>query len=183
MTTEDNYTLTVGQLARRSGVSVSALHFYERRNLIASRRTAANQRRYPPDALRRVGLIRMAQRVGIPLGRVSAVLALLPDRRTPTRQDWARMTECWQSDLDERLQQLQRLRDDFVRCRGCGCMSVDRCPILATGTVPDAGSRHVRAALAAFPQGDRPPAELVEQGLHGGGAALGVDRFAVRPEP
>ncbi|MFC8850067.1 MULTISPECIES: redox-sensitive transcriptional activator SoxR [unclassified Micromonospora] len=126
----DQYELTVGQLASRSGVSVSALHFYERQGLISSRRTTGNQRRYPREALRRVALIRIAQRVGVPLSGVAEVLALLPGGRTPTRQDWARMTSCWQSDLDDRLRKLQQLRDDFADCVGCGCMSLDRCPMI-----------------------------------------------------
>lgn len=133
---QEQEQLTVGQLAARSGVAVSALHFYERQKLITSWRTTGNQRRYPRDALRRVGLIRMAQRVGIPLARVSAVLALLPDGRTPTPQDWARMTACWQADLDERLRELQRLRDDFARCADCGCMSVDNCPVIVAPDRP-----------------------------------------------
>lgn len=125
----DGGELTVGQLAGRSGVAVSALHFYERQGLISCRRTAGNQRRYPRDTLRRVALIRMAQRVGIPLANVRAVLALLPDGRTPTREDWQRMSQCWQADLDERMRQLQQLREDFADCIGCGCMSIDRCPL------------------------------------------------------
>jgi MerR family redox-sensitive transcriptional activator SoxR len=126
----DPAELTAGQLAARSGVSVSALHFYERQNLIKSRRTTGNQRRYPRDALRRLALIRIAQRVGVPLANVAAILALLPDGRTPTRQDWQRLSQCWQSDLDARLRELQQLRDDFADCIGCGCMSLDRCPLI-----------------------------------------------------
>lgn len=121
--------LTVGELAARSGVAVSALHFYERQNLISSRRTTGNQRRYRRDMLRRVAFIRIAQRVGIPLAQVAAVLALLPDGRTPTRSDWDRVAQCWQADLDERIRRLQQLRDDFSDCVGCGCMSIDRCPL------------------------------------------------------
>ncbi len=119
--------LTVGQLSDRSGVAVSALHFYERQNLILSRRTSGNQRRYKRDTLRRVALIRIAQRVGIPLAEVAAILALLPDNRTPTRQDWEHISECWQAELDRRILQLEQLRDDFKDCVGCGCLSLDRC--------------------------------------------------------
>ena len=119
--------LTVGQLSDRSGVAVSALHFYERQNLIVSRRTSGNQRRYKRDTLRRVALIRIAQRVGIPLAEVAAILALLPGNRTPTRQDWERISECWQAELDRRILQLEQLRDDFKDCVGCGCLSLDRC--------------------------------------------------------
>lgn len=122
--------LTVGQLAARSGVAVSALHFFERQGLITSTRTAGNQRRYRRDALRRVAFIRIAQRVGIPLKEVAAVLAVLPDSRTPTREDWARVSECWQAQLDRRMRHLQQLRDDFTGCVGCGCMSIDRCPLI-----------------------------------------------------
>jgi MerR family redox-sensitive transcriptional activator SoxR len=123
----DRAELTVGQLAARSGVAVSALHFYERRGLISSRRTSGNQRRYKREALRRVALIRIAQRVGIPLADVAAVLALLPDGRTPTRHDWQQISQSWQAELDQRIRQLQQLRDDFTDCVGCGCLSIDRC--------------------------------------------------------
>lgn len=122
--------LTVGQLARRSGVAVSALHFYEREGLIRSRRTGGNQRRYRRDMLRRVALIRIAQRVGIPLASVREVLALLPNGRTPTREDWARMSECWRAELDARMRALTQLRDAFTDCVGCGCLSLERCHLL-----------------------------------------------------
>jgi MerR family redox-sensitive transcriptional activator SoxR len=122
--------MTVGQLAARSGVAVSALHFYERQNLITSRRTAGNQRRYRREMLRRIALIRIAHRVGIPLAQVSAVLDLLPDRRTPTRSDWERLAQNWQADLDDRIRQLQQLRDSFTDCIGCGCLSINRCPVV-----------------------------------------------------
>ena len=121
--------LTVGQLSQRSGVAISALHFYERQNLIVSRRTSGNQRRYRRDTLRRVALIRIAQRVGIPLAEVAAILALLPDNRTPTRADWERISECWQAELDRRILHLEQLRDDFKDCVGCGCLSLDRCAL------------------------------------------------------
>ncbi|GAA5011478.1 redox-sensitive transcriptional activator SoxR [Actinopolymorpha pittospori] len=123
----DQKELTVGQLAARSGVAVSALHFYERQNLITSRRTSGNQRRYRRDTLRRVALIRVAQRVGIPLADISAALAELPNGRTPTRQDWARLSERWRAELDERIHRLQQLRDEFAECIGCGCLTIDRC--------------------------------------------------------
>jgi len=125
--------LTVGELAARSGVTVSALHFFERQGLISSTRTAGNQRRYRRDALRRVAFIRIAQRVGIPLKQVAEVLAVLPDSRTPTREDWARVSECWQAELDRRMRHLQQLREDFTECVGCGCMSIDRCPLINPG--------------------------------------------------
>ena len=119
--------LTVGQLAARSGVAISALHFYERQGLISSRRTAGNQRRYKREVLRRVALIRIAQRVGIPLAEVAAVLALLPGNRTPTRHDWERISHRWHGELEARIRHLQQLRDSFTDCVGCGCLSIDRC--------------------------------------------------------
>jgi len=125
--TWDQKELTVGQLARRSGVSVSALHFYEREGLIKSRRTSGNQRRYRRDTLRVVALIRIAQRVGIPLADVAAVLGLLPEGRVPSRSDWALLSRSWRDNLDQRIRYLQQLREDFTDCIGCGCLSIDRC--------------------------------------------------------
>lgn len=119
--------LSVGQLAGRSGVAVSALHFYEAKGLIASRRTAGNQRRYARDTLRRVAVIRVAQRVGIPLATIREALATLPDDRTPTRADWSRLSARWRDELDARIRQLGRLRDTLDDCIGCGCLSLRRC--------------------------------------------------------
>ena len=119
--------LTVGQLAARSGVSVSALHFYEAQELISARRTAGNQRRYPREMLRRVAFICASQRVGIPLARIRDALATLPAGRTPTPRDWARLSAAWREDLDDRIGQLQRLRDRLTGCIGCGCLSLTTC--------------------------------------------------------
>ena len=121
--------LTVGQLAERSGVAVSALHFYEAKGLITSRRTAGNQRRYHRETLRRVAFIRLSQRLGIPLKTIKDALTELPDGRTPNREDWARLSAAWRGELDDRIEQLQRLRDDLTDCIGCGCLSLDRCPV------------------------------------------------------
>lgn len=121
------HELTVGQLSARSGAAVSALHFYETKGLISSRRTSGNQRRYDRDALRRVAFIRAAQRVGIPLATIREALAELPDERTPTREDWARLSELWRGELDQRIEQLGRLRDHLDDCIGCGCLSLESC--------------------------------------------------------
>ncbi|GAA2262099.1 redox-sensitive transcriptional activator SoxR [Streptomyces roseiscleroticus] len=121
------HELTVGQLSARSGAAVSALHFYESKGLISSRRTSGNQRRYSRDALRRVAFVRAAQRVGIPLATIREALAELPEERTPTRADWARLSEAWRSELDERIEQLNRLRDHLTDCIGCGCLSLESC--------------------------------------------------------
>jgi len=119
--------LTVGQLSARSGAAVSALRFYEAKGLIKSRRTSGNQRRYTRDTLRRVAFVRAAQRVGIPLATIRDALAELPDERTPTRDDWARLSATWRSELDERISRLGRLRDHLADCIGCGCLSLEAC--------------------------------------------------------
>ncbi|MFD7284359.1 redox-sensitive transcriptional activator SoxR [Streptomyces sp. NPDC059863] len=124
---------TVGELAERSGVAPSALRFYEREGLISSRRTTGNQRRYSRDTLRRVAFIRTSQRLGIPLATIRDVLALLPEDRTPTKEDWARISECWRDDLDRRIRTLGRLRDNLTDCIGCGCLSLDRCVLSNPG--------------------------------------------------
>lgn len=124
--------LTVGEMSRRSGVAVSALHFYERQGLIESRRTSGNQRRYQRAMLRRVALIRVAQRVGIPLAEIAAALDSLPNGRTPTQEDWERLSLRWRDELDERIKRLQQLRDDFTDCIGCGCLSLTCCGLANT---------------------------------------------------
>ncbi len=121
--------LTPGQLAERSGVAISALHFYERKGLIKSRRTSGNARRYPRETLRRVAFIRVSQRVGIPLADIRDALDSLPDGKTPGREEWAELSARWRSDLDARIEQLERLRDGLTDCIGCGCLSLDRCAL------------------------------------------------------
>jgi MerR family transcriptional regulator, redox-sensitive transcriptional activator SoxR len=119
--------LTIGQLARRSGVATSALRFYEEQGLISSRRTTGNQRRYRRDMLRRVAFIRVSQNVGMPLTAIRAALDRLPESRTPNREDWAVVSGSWRADLDARIRQLMRLRDNLTDCIGCGCLSLDSC--------------------------------------------------------
>jgi MerR family redox-sensitive transcriptional activator SoxR len=125
--------LTVGELSERSGVAISALHFYEKKGLISSRRTTGNQRRYRRDVLRRVALVRIGQRVGVPLAEIAAVLATLPEGRNPNRRDWQELSQRWQAQLDARIRDLQHLRDDFGDCIGCGCLSLDRCAMANPG--------------------------------------------------
>lgn len=117
----------VGELARRAGVAVSTLHFYERQGLIRAERTEGNQRRYGREVLRRVSFIRISQRVGIPLHQVKAALDGLPDGRTPTAADWVRLSRAWRSDLDRRIRDLEHLREDLASCIGCGCLSLTSC--------------------------------------------------------
>ncbi len=121
--------LTVGEVAARSGVSVSALHFYERKGLIRSHRTGGNQRRYDRDVLRRVSLIQFAQELGISLAEVGSSLSGLPEARPPSRKDWERISRKWAVDLDRRIAALQGLRNKLAGCIGCGCLSIDRCAI------------------------------------------------------
>ena len=121
--------LSVGELAARSGVAVSALHFYERQGLLRSSRNAGNQRRYGRDVLRRVAVIRLAQRAGVPLAEIRAALDTLPDARTPTREDWRRLSHGWRSALDARIAQLSALREQLDGCIGCGCLSLRQCPL------------------------------------------------------
>jgi MerR family redox-sensitive transcriptional activator SoxR len=121
--------LTPGEMSHRSGVAVSALHFYEREGLIVSRRTSGNQRRYARETLRRVAFIRMSQRLGIPLARIREALSTLPTNRVPTSKDWGRLSAGWRSDLDERIVHLQRLRDNLTGCIGCGCLSLKTCAL------------------------------------------------------
>jgi MerR family redox-sensitive transcriptional activator SoxR len=121
--------LSVGAVAARSGVAVSTLHFYEAEGLIAGHRTAANHRRYGRDVLRRIAVIRVAQRAGIPLKEIAAALGSLPASRTPTAEDWARLAARWKGDLDDRIARLTRLRDQMTTCIGCGCLSIRDCPL------------------------------------------------------
>lgn len=127
------HELTPGDMAARSGVAVSALHFYEREGLITSRRTSGNQRRYARETLRRVAFIRMSQRLGIPLARIREALATLPSDRVPTSKDWARLSAGWRDDLDQRILHLERLRDNLAGCIGCGCLSLKICALANPG--------------------------------------------------
>ena len=129
------HELTPGEMSHRSGVAVSALHFYEREGLITSRRTTGNQRRYARETLRRVAFIRMSQRLGIPLARIREALATLPTDRVPTSKDWARLSAGWRQDLDDRILHLQRLRDNLTGCIGCGCLSLKTCALSNPGDV------------------------------------------------
>lgn len=122
-------SLSVGEVAERAGVAVSALHFYEREGLIQSWRSCGNQRRYPRGVLRRVALIKTAQRLGLPLGRIAEALSSLPADRPPTAADWRRLSASWRDELEARIAAMQALRDQLDSCIGCGCLSLDSCPL------------------------------------------------------
>jgi MerR family redox-sensitive transcriptional activator SoxR len=121
--------LTVGEVAQRSGVAVSALHFYEEKGLIESERNAGNQRRYPRHMLRRVAIIKAAQQLGISLRSIQEAFKALPEDRCPCREDWSLLAAKWRGDLDDRIQKLLRLRDQMDQCIGCGCLSIEQCPL------------------------------------------------------
>lgn len=122
--------ITIGELATRSGLATSALRFYEERDLIAAERTRGNQRVYPRSTLRRVAFIRAAQAVGLTLDEIVAALATLPADRTPVKHDWERLSTAWRDRLDERIAELERLRDGLTGCIGCGCLSLRTCRLL-----------------------------------------------------
>ena len=122
--------LTIGDFAARSGVAPSALRYYERERLIRSTRTGGNQRRYQRTELRRVAFIKVAQQVGVSLDEIREALAGLPENRTPTKADWTRLSARWRKRLDERIQLMERLRDQLTGCIGCGCLSLKRCTLI-----------------------------------------------------
>lgn len=124
---------TVGRVAKRCGVKVSTLHFYEQKGLIRSWRNAGNQRRYKADVLRRIAVIKAAQTMGISLEAIKRALATLPDNRTPTTKDWETLSTYWRDDLNARIAYLERLRDSLTGCIGCGCLSMTNCPIYNEG--------------------------------------------------
>ncbi len=121
--------LSVGFVAKRCGVKVSTLHFYESKSLIQSWRNQGNQRRYSPDVLRRVSVIKAAQKLGISLQSIKEAFSTLPNNRTPDKSDWARLSKQWHDELNNRISALENLRDSLSSCIGCGCLSLKKCPI------------------------------------------------------
>jgi MerR family redox-sensitive transcriptional activator SoxR len=122
--------LTIGELSERSGVSQSALRFYERHGLLDARRTDGNQRRYPSVALRRVALVQAGKAAGIPLERIRRALDTLPPDRSPTKRDWERLSRSWRHEIDERIAALESIRGRLTTCIGCGCLSLRTCALL-----------------------------------------------------
>jgi len=131
--------LTIGEVAKRSGVAASALRFYEERSLITSVRAGSGHRRYPRAVLRRVAFIVFAQKIGLGLDEIGAELAKLPADRVPSRQDWARLSGAWTRRIDARIAELERLRAGLTQCIGCGCLSIDKCSL--TNPADRAGRR------------------------------------------
>jgi MerR family redox-sensitive transcriptional activator SoxR len=125
--------LTIGEVAKRSGVAASALRFYEDRGLIESHRAGSGHRRYPRPVLRRIAFIVFAQKLGLSLDEIGSELHALPPDRAPTRRDWDRLTKTWSARIDERIAELERLRNSLTECIGCGCLSLDRCRLANPG--------------------------------------------------
>jgi MerR family redox-sensitive transcriptional activator SoxR len=139
--------LTIGELSSRSGVTASALRFYEREGLIESTRTDGNQRRYPSVTLRRVALVQAGKAAGIPLERIRAALGTLPEGRPPTKRDWERLSRSWADELDRRIATLEAIRGRLTTCIGCGCLSLKTCALLNPGDRAaelGAGARYFR---------------------------------------
>jgi MerR family redox-sensitive transcriptional activator SoxR len=121
--------LTIGEVAKRSGVAASALRFYEDRRLISSERAGSGHRRYPRSVLRRIAFIVFAQRIGLSLEEIKTELDKLPPDHAPGRQDWTKLSASWTSRIDDRIAELERLRAGLTECIGCGCLSLDRCKL------------------------------------------------------
>lgn len=143
---------SVGQIAERSGLSISALHFYEREGLISSTRNDGNQRRYERETLRRLAFIRASQRVGISLATIKEALDDLPQQRTPRETDWAKVSAHWMQRLDAQIDELVRLRDDLTKCIGCGCLSFKRCLLVNPGDQMSAEGPGPRRLLPGTPR-------------------------------
>ena len=125
--------LTISEIARRSGIAASALRFYEERGLIKSERTGSGHRRFARSVLRRIAFIVFAQKMGLSLEEVGAELAKLPSNRVPERADWAKLSASWTSRIDERIAELERLREGLTQCIGCGCLSLKQCRLSNPG--------------------------------------------------
>jgi MerR family redox-sensitive transcriptional activator SoxR len=121
--------LSVGQVAKRCGINISAIHFYEQKGLINGWRNNGNQRRYTRDVIRRISLIKAAQQLGISLDDIKQAFAALPNERTATKEDWAELSNVWNKSLTLRITQMQKLKDSLEGCIGCGCLSMKNCPL------------------------------------------------------
>lgn len=122
-------TLTIGEVARRSGVASSALRFYEKEGLVASERTGSGHRRFPRAVLRRIAFIVFAQRVGLTLNEIGVELAKLPSGQAPTGKDWEQLSTQWTARIEGRIAELERLKAGLTRCIGCGCLSLEHCQL------------------------------------------------------
>ncbi|MFJ5108297.1 MULTISPECIES: redox-sensitive transcriptional activator SoxR [unclassified Glutamicibacter] len=139
--------LGIGDLARRAGVSVAAIRYYESRNLIFSTRTNGNMRVFPKHTLRRLAIIAAGQRVGLTLAEIAGTLGELPEDRAPRQNEWEQLSTHWKKIIDRRMLQLESLRDSLDGCIGCGCLSIKNCSLVNPGDEAAAegeGSRWIR---------------------------------------
>jgi MerR family redox-sensitive transcriptional activator SoxR len=155
--------LPIGEVAARSGLATSAIRFYEAEGLVHADRTEGGQRAFPRHALRRLAFIRSAQRVGLTLDEIATALEPLPPDRAPTKAEWARLSRTWQARLDDRIEELERLRETLTSCIGCGCLSLSACRLSNPGDVAS-----VRGEGARYLLGDD-PAEVAASAGGGGG--------------
>jgi MerR family redox-sensitive transcriptional activator SoxR len=149
-----NELLTIGETARRSGVATSALRFYESRGLIRSIRVQGNHRRYPRMTLRRIAIIRVAQTLGLSLAEIASAFESLPEQRNPTRKDWERLSTHWGRQLDQRIAELQNLRNRLDGCIGCGCLSLTNCSLYNAGDTASVLGTGPRYLLGDSPHDD-----------------------------
>lgn len=130
MTKTAGDALSIGELAKRSGATVATIRFYESKGLVQSTRTVGGTRMFPRHALRRVSMVRLGVRFGIPLADIAAMFDSLPVDRAPSRADWQRISNAWNTHVEERLATLTRMRDQLTDCIGCGCLSLGTCSLL-----------------------------------------------------
>ena len=142
-----NIYLTIGEASRRSGVAASTLRFYESRGLVSSQRGPGNQRRYHRSMLRRISLVRVAQSLGLTLKEIGEALETLPEKRTPNRKDWEKLSRHWRDQLDDRILKLQKVRENLTGCIGCGCLSLKRCALYNPGDSAASGGAGPRYLL------------------------------------
>ena len=148
--------MPIGEVAHRAGIAPSALRFYEKEGLVSAQRSAGGQRRYARSVLRRLAFVRAAQNVGLSLKEIRDALASLPDGRTPTSADWARLSRTWRARLDDQIAGLTALRDGLTTCIGCGCLSLRRCALSNPGdeaAAAGAGARFLPPSLRRVPRG------------------------------
>ena len=139
--------LSIGEVSARTGVAVSAVRYYETLGLVPAVRTAGNMRKFPRHAIRRVTLIQLAVRFGIPLSEVGEVFASLPEGRTPNKKDWAKISTAWNQRLEDRKQAIARLQEELTGCIGCGCLSLQTCNLLNPGDELGLGGQGARRIL------------------------------------
>jgi len=147
--------IPIGQVAERSGIPISAIHFYEREGMISSTRSSGNHRQFSRNVLRRLAFIRASQRVGIPLMNIKEALDELPLKRTPKESDWGKVGKQWHKILSAQIEYMERVRDDLRTCIGCGCLSFQRCQLVNQDDALASEGAGPRRFLPGTPRPDR----------------------------